>query len=431
MNNIDNLYLHYRKNPSVSTDSRNIRPGDIFFALRGENFNGNLFAADAIDKGASLAVVDEPVSQDIKKFLRVGNVLKCLQQLAIKHRNTLKTRFIGITGSNGKTTTKELIHAVLSSAHSSQATKGNLNNHIGVPMTLLSIKSDTEFAIIEMGANHEGEIAQLCKMAKPQYGLITNIGKAHLEGFGSIEGVIRAKSELYDFLRKNNGLAFLNKDNPILAGQAKGMNSFTYGTGEDVDIHVELQSQKPFLQLRWKQPEAWLMVDTQLYGTYNIENTAAAIAVGQYFNISPNDIVNTISRYIPENNRSQVMKTIRNNTLILDAYNANPTSMELALRNFSALTFQRKYVIIGDMYEVGITSQEEHQALLDLIKDLDFKHVMLVGKLLFSMDVPAGWLKFNDVEDAKKWIRFNKITNHTILIKGSRKVGLEKITEML
>lgn len=431
MASIKSLYRHFLNHPNVSTDSRNIKPGSIFFALKGESFNGNQFASQAIESGASLAVVGEMHSKADKKIILVQDVLECLQNLASLHRDHLKAGIIAITGSNGKTTTKELICRVMASSFLTKATEGNLNNHIGVPLTLLSLDQKTEFAIIEMGANHTGEIARLCQIARPDHGLITNVGKAHLEGFGSLEGVIRAKSEMYEFLRKNKGTVFLHRDNTILVEQARGMAQYTYGTSEGADCQGRLDQKDPFLVVGWKHDGSWKSFPTRLYGQYNLENILAAVAVGSYFKVPPHQIMQAISSYEPANNRSQVIRTKKGNTLLLDAYNANPASMEPAIRNFWQLPGTEKTIILGDMLELGGAGPGEHQSILQLLKELGFLNVCLVGEIFSSRVFASEWKSFPDAVTLKEWLQKNEIRGHAILIKGSRKIKLESLVEVL
>ncbi len=423
----EKIYRHFLQNPVISTDTRKISEGGIYFALKGENFNGNRFAMEALSKGASLVVVDEKQDSGDERIIIVENVLECLQDIACLHRKELKARFIGITGSNGKTTTKELIQRVLNSGFSSRATEGNLNNHIGVPLTILSLDREVEFAVIEMGANHPGEIKRLCEIARPDFGLITNIGKAHLEGFGSFEGVVRAKSELYDFLRENDGTAFLNSDNALLNTQSAGINSYTYGTTAPAMCRGNIAEVSPFLTIAVScQGHDPMNIRTQLPGTYNFENVMAAIAIGTYFGVDHQGILEAIANYIPSNNRSQLVKTAKGNTLILDAYNANPSSMAAAISNIEGMEGTDKVLILGDMLELGSESSREHQALVDLLRAKNFFKVFLVGDIFSSIDVPDNWKKFRMTEDLNRWLEHNPLKSCTILIKGSRKIGLEK-----
>ncbi|MDX9906313.1 MAG: UDP-N-acetylmuramoyl-tripeptide--D-alanyl-D-alanine ligase, partial [Bacteroidales bacterium] len=348
MKSAEEIYALFQKYPGISTDSRDIRPGNLFFAIRGANFDGNRFANDALNIGAAYAIVDDPASVSNDRSILVEDVLGTLQEIARIHRSGIKAKVIGITGSNGKTTTKELIARVLSAGFNTLSTKGNLNNHIGVPLTILSITPDTEFAIVEMGANHPGEIAALCQIVRPDYGIITNIGKAHLEGFGSFEGVIRAKSELYDFLRNTGGIALVNQDDPLLMKLSAGLQTINYGSGKDARCNGQIIKQTPFLSLEWSAGNKSGTTVTKLTGAYNFGNILAAICTGVTFGIEPQSIDDAVSAYVPDNNRSQWLKT-RFNTLILDAYNANPSSMSAALMNFDTLEGKSKAAILGDM----------------------------------------------------------------------------------
>jgi UDP-N-acetylmuramoyl-tripeptide--D-alanyl-D-alanine ligase len=419
---IQELYQLFQTNPIIDTDSRTIRNKSIFFALKGENFNANLFAEDALKKGASFAVVNEDLYPSNPNIILVDDVLETLQKLANYHRNQLNVPIISLTGSNGKTTTKELINAVLSTKFKTAATKGNLNNHIGVPLTLLSITKDTEIAIIEMGANHRKEIAFLCSIAEPNYGYITNFGKAHLEGFGGVEGVIKGKSELYEFLRKTNGLAFINFDDDIQFEKSLGIKTVSFDVNSDF---IELIEANPFVRIRFNNIET----KSQLVGNYNINNIAAAITIGLFFKVPENDIKIAIENYIPANNRSQLMK-IGTNTIFMDAYNANPSSMKVALENFSQVEGNSKIIILGDMFELGNDSLKEHQAIADLIAELNFKQVYLVGTH-FSTVKTKNAFQYKDFEQFKNTFNSSNFQNATILIKGSRGMALERVLELL
>lgn len=427
---IDKLYKAYLKHPQITTDSRMIPKGSIFFALKGENFNGNKFAMEALEKGAAIAVVDEWDSGVNDCILQVGNVLETLQELAKHHRKKLGLKVIGITGTNGKTTTKELIQSVLKKEYNSLATFGNLNNHIGVPLTLLSLKREHDIAVVEMGANHVGEIATLCNIALPDYGIITNIGKAHLEGFGSIEGVIQAKTELYSFIRKTGGKIFINADNDLLIEHADGIESLSYGENEESDCRGELLSSFPFLELNCILEGISVPVDSKLTGRYNFENILAAVCIGNYFHVSHSDIQEAIALYQPTNNRSQIIQT-KSNTLILDAYNANPSSMKAAIENFASGNFENKSLILGDMAELGNDSQEEHIAVLELLRSKDLNNVILLGSEYAMANKSFKFVTAKDKEQLKELIRKKQFQNSTILIKGSRRMQLEEITHLL
>ncbi len=430
------LYDLFLKHPIISTDSRNCPAGSIFFALKGENFNANAFASAAIEQGSSYAVIDQAEYALDSRYIVVENVLESLQQLARFHRQSLGTTIIGITGTNGKTTTKELIASVLKEKFNILYTEGNYNNHIGVPLTLLKLKAEHQLAIIEMGANHLGEIDFLCKIALPNYGIITNVGKAHLEGFGSFEGVMKTKAELYDFIVESGKAAFINYDNQFLQEMANksGLkedqriyfseqeleNSAVYGAVEDLD---------PFLRVGFStkgQIEA--SVQTKLIGAYNRENILAAIAIGNFFEMSNADIIKGLESYEPKNNRSQMTIT-SNNRLIVDAYNANPTSMHAAIRNFSAIRSDHKMLILGDMLELGESSEAEHNSIVLLLKELGFEKVILVGKIFHHSK--HEFISFEKQEEVTEFLKNNSIKNQLILIKGSRGIRLEKLIDFL
>jgi len=421
--NIDNIYPLFLKHPVVTTDSRNCPEGSLFFALKGDSFNGNLFAQDAIQKGCSYAFVDEKKFADGKNIFYVPDSLKMLQQLARKHRETLGIPVIGITGSNGKTTTKELIASVLQQKYRVLYTQGNLNNHIGVPLTLLKLTKEDELAVIEMGANHQGEIKELVNIALPDYGLITNIGKAHLEGFGSFEGVIKAKGELYDFLREHHKKVFINQDNEILNSISVGLDKITYGANDGY-IKGKILHSEPFLSIEWNRHPIY----THLIGAYNFENILAAIAIGTYFEIPDDKIVKALEAYMPQNNRSQFKETGKNK-LIIDAYNANPTSMKASLSNFLQMSFPTKMVILGDMKELGEQSEEEHQAIADLLSGSSLENVFLIGSCFKQTN--SSFHTYNDVDEFLQWLRQHPIQDAMILIKGSNSMRLMKVVDFL
>lgn len=424
---LEEIYQIFLDHPIVTTDSRRIEPDSIFFALKGENFNGNLFALASLGLGAAYAVVDEAEFAVNEKTLLVDNVLKTLQDLARLHRQKLGTPILAITGSNGKTTTKELIAAVLSKKFRLISTRGNLNNHIGVPLTLLSLQSDTEFGVIEMGANHPGEIAELCSIALPDYGIITNVGSAHLEGFGSFEGVVRTKTELYRFLERNNGTLFVNNANTILSGLTGKAKKIGYTTIPALEgLEGELVSADPLLVLKILFPKGWLYIKTNLAGGYNLENALAAAAIGQYLGIDPTVIAKAIEGYLPENNRSQMVLTGRNR-LLMDAYNANPTSTKAALESFNALAAQRKGVILGDMLELGSVSQEEHQKIVDHLSTMALDLIYLVGPQYSGCKLPGHFRVFNNTEALSSFLKNNHPSEFLLLIKGSRGMKLETI----
>ena len=421
--NIKKLHNLFLQCKSVCTDTRKITQNSIFFALKGENFNGNLFAKEALKSGAKYAVVDEDKFAINENIILVKDVLTTLQELAKFHRNYLGVKIIGLTGSNGKTTTKELINTVLSSTFNTTATVGNLNNHIGVPLTLLSMSKNTEIGIVEMGANHQKEIEFLCNIAQPDYGYITNFGKAHLEGFGGVEGVIKGKSELYDNLKKNNKIIFLNNDDikqvEILNNYD---NTYTFGSNHG-DVKINFIEANPFVKLNFENTK----ISSQLIGKYNFANIAVAIAIGKYFNVSNKGIKTAIENYLPNNNRSQIIQK-RSNKIILDAYNANPTSMKAALENFSNLKGENKIAILGDMLELGKESFKEHQAILDLATSLNFYKLYLVGENFSKTNYKE---KHQSFELLYQELKKSKIKNATILIKGSRGMALERCLDLL
>lgn len=425
---IEQLYTLYLQHPVVTTDTRNCPAGSIFFALKGERFNGNLFARQAIEAGCAYAVIDEDINDEDARFIRVEDVLTCLQELAAFHRRQLRIPVIGITGTNGKTTTKELTRCVLSSRFNTLATEGNLNNHIGVPLTLLKITAEHEMAIIEMGANHPGEIEFLCRIARPDYGLITNIGKAHLEGFGSLEGVIKTKSELYDSLRTNNGKVFLHAENEYLPAQAHGLDTILYGTTPGLFVTGKMTACSPFVSFELVTDQSSETIDTQLIGSYNLPNLLAAAAVGRYFGIPATDIKTALQAYQPANKRSQLMHT-HQNTLILDAYNANPSSMMAALVNFQDMEVKNKTLILGDMRELGAESQKEHQRIIAFLTQMNLDLILLVGKEFNTLTHP--FLGFSNTAELKAWLAEHPLRDRFILIKGSRGIALETCIDLL
>jgi len=429
-NQIPDIYPIFLAHPFVSTDSRQVKPGSIFFALRGECFNGNEFAGKALDSGAAYAVVDESAYMVNDSCILVDDVLSTLQELSRHHRDQFDIPLIAITGTNGKTTTKELIHGVLSKKYRTIATRGNLNNHIGVPLTLLNLTAETEIAIIEMGANHPGEIEFLCNIALPTYGLITNIGKAHLEGFGSFEGVIKTKMELYNHLLEHGGTVFINNEDELLTGRSAGLNTIAYGR-PPADVVSTNVSADPFVAMDLQLCSGDnLRIESKLYGRYNSANILAAACIGHHFGITPDDIKSAIEEYKPGNNRSQVSPTARN-LLILDAYNANPDSMKAAIEAFEASAYPEKVVILGDMLELGADSDQEHQIILDWINLLPFRQVFLVGPVFTRLNTKRENICFQDSLLAKLWLEHHKIENATILIKGSRGIRLEILVEAL
>lgn len=416
----------------ITTDTRKIEKGSIFFALKGENFDANTFVAQAIEQGCRYAITDHKAYANGKDILLVPQVLEALQELAQYHRKALKIPVIGITGSNGKTTNKELIHAVLSEKYRVYATKGNLNNHIGVPLTLLSITPEHEMAIVEMGANHQGEIAFLSNLADPDYGVITNIGKAHLEGFGGIEGIKKGKSELYKYLKPKGGLVFINGNDPVLMELAEGMKVYIYGENEPCDVHGQLRSDSEYVAFVWNVKDKAVagrpLVKTHMFGHYNFINMLCAVAIGNYFGVAEENINKALAAYSPEMNRSQVVKTERN-TLILDAYNANPSSMALAITNFAKQHFQKKLMILGDMLELGNYAAEEHLNILEKATALKFEQVWLVGPLFSGFESQYPHYRFfKDTDEVITYVDQHPVNATTILVKGSRGMKLEGVS---
>lgn len=426
--NIKSLYELYKKHPLITTDSRNCPDSSIFIALKGESFNGNLYAQQAIDKGCAYAIVDEVEYADGINILLVDDCLETLQQLANYHRRQLSIPFIGITGTNGKTTTKELTSAVLGKKYNVLFTQGNLNNHIGVPLTLLKINETHDIAVIEMGANHPGEIKALAEIAEPDFGLITNVGKAHLEGFGSFEGVIRTKGELYDFLRLKGGKAFIHHENEYLRQISDGLDTISYGEANGLYIQGKMTGCSPYLALEWSHSGNKHQVTTQLIGGYNLMNALAAAAIGTYFGVSEGQISEALSEYQPQNNRSQLKQTERNQ-LVIDAYNANPSSMQAAVVNFGQMEVESKVLILGDMFELGETSAEEHQKVVDLIGQYPFDLVLLCGENFSTSS--HSYKSFLATTDLLHYIQEYPISESTILIKGSRGMKLEQTIEFL
>ena len=422
---IEELYQLFEKSPAVSTDTRKIIPNSIFFALKGANFNGNLFAFDALGKGASFAVVDEEPKIQDDRLIVVNDVLKCLQELATYHRQKLNIPVLAITGTNGKTTTKELTAAVLSKKYNLCFTQGNLNNHIGVPLTLLKMDTKTEMAVVEMGANHPGEIDQLCRIALPDFGLITNVGKAHLEGFGSYEGVIQTKTELYRFLKTKNGKCFVNADDPVLCEHAKMLEHITYGQAETSDLRGELIDSGFFVVGKALFPKGWLYLKSKLIGNYNLNNILAAACIGKYFGIDPLKIQKAIEEYTPSNNRSQLIETA-SNKIIMDAYNANPSSMMVALQNFISIAHSQKTIILGDMLELGTESESEHQKIADFVSE-KFDEIFLVGKNFRKVEIGVKAKKFDNAELLTDYLIKQPLKSKLILVKGSRGISLEKV----
>ena len=423
---LKNLYALYQKTLFIQTDTRKLKVGDLFFALKGENFNGNLFAKQALEKGASAVILDEKPEFEDSRIILVEDVLITLQLLAKLHRQQFNIPFLAITGSNGKTTTKELIHAVLSSHFITSTTEGNLNNHIGIPLTLLKIPTDTEIAIIEMGANHQKEIDGYCTYVLPTHGIINNVGKAHLEGFGGIEGVKKGKGELYDFIRQNNGTIFINTDYDYLLEMSNGITKrITYGKN-DAEIRGKIIDSEPFLKVEIINIPEIGFIQTQLVGDYNFQNLLAAVAAGKHFGVPAEKIKTAIENYTPSNSRSQLFQK-GTNQIILDAYNANPSSMKLAIENFARFHAETKILMLGAMAELGKESLEEHKQIIELIQSYKWAHVVLVGGDFLKIN--HFYLSFSTSEEAKQWFKNQNFEKTFLLIKGSRSIKMEKIIE--
>lgn len=425
---IKDLYSIYQSFPNIQTDTRQLKPGELFFALKGDTFDGNLFASQAIELGAPYAIIDEPTLPRHQQYLHVRNVLGTLQELAHYHRRQLAIPFIAITGSNGKTTTKELVAAVLAKQYNVGATVGNLNNHIGVPLTLLRLRADAEIAIVEMGANHQSEIASYCQIAEPTHGLITNVGKAHIEGFGGLSGVRKGKGELFDFLKERDGIVFLNKELDYLDDMSLGIRRrITYGR-VDADFIGQPLSSEPCLHVAIMNRGKEVLIKTNLFGVYNFSNVMAAVAVGLHFGVAIDAIKEAIEAYLPDNSRSQIL-TCGSNTVILDAYNANPTSMQAAIRHFAASQFAHKQLWIGGMKEMGDAERSEHEAIVELIQQFDWDKVILVGHEFECAH--EGFLWFRDSASAAQYVIKNQPYNAAILIKGSRGSRMETMLKAL
>ncbi|MGB8705852.1 MAG: UDP-N-acetylmuramoyl-tripeptide--D-alanyl-D-alanine ligase [Gillisia sp.] len=423
---IEKLHQLFLESAGVTTDSRNILDGGIFFALKGDNFNGNAFASKALEKGAKYAVIDEKEYAENEDCILVKDSLKALQKLANFHKHYLNIPILAITGSNGKTTSKELISAVLSQKFTTVATKGNLNNHIGVPLTLLSMNETTEMGVVEMGANHHGEIKKLCKIAHPDYGYITNFGKAHLEGFGSVEGVIKAKSELYNFLKKNNKLLFLNADDPIQQKNLRYSPHFSFGKDKEADVQISYRE----ISLLAEISEGETIYKSQLMGSYNAINMAAAVCIGKYFRIQDSKIQEAIQSYSPKNNRSQLLQ-LEDMSLLMDAYNANPTSMRAALENFSSYPHEKKIAILGDMFELGSNSAQEHQDIITLLENSSIEKAFVTGSNFNKVILSNPKIeKFEKFEDLQQVLSETDLKGAFILIKGSRKMALERLIDL-
>lgn len=428
---IKELYGIFLKYPKISTDSRRIEKDTLFFALKGENFNGNKYASTALEYGAAYSVIDEAEYKTGDRYILVDNVLSALQELARYHRQKLGLPIIAITGTNGKTTTKELVTAVLSMKFRVDYTQGNLNNHIGVPLTLLSMNSSTQIGVVEMGANHPGEIAALCEIALPDFGLITNVGKAHLEGFGSFEGVKRTKAELYHFIQQRKGKVFLNTANDHLREMAGVVETIGYKTRNEGDgIEGELLQSSPTMVFQVKFPKGWLYIKSHLAGGYNLENALAAVCIGNYFGVTPLEIAQAIETYKPSNNRSQFINTAHNQ-VIMDAYNANPSSMDAALENFKTFDTPLKGVILGDMLELGEASHEEHQKIVDKLVTMNLGLVLLVGTEFSRCRVPSDFHLFADNILLINYLNNISPKGFLFLVKGSRGMKLENVIDML
>ena len=424
---IEKLHRLFLKFNRVSTDTRSIAHGALFFALKGENFNGNDFAKKALDFGASYCVIDEQQSQSNGRFILVPNVLKTLQELANFHRKYLNIPIIAITGSNGKTTTKELINSVLGQRYKIHATQGNYNNHIGVPLTLLQMDASVDIGIVEMGANHIGEIAKLCQISVPNYGYITNFGKAHLEGFGSAAGVVKGKCELYDYLKSNDGLVFINGDDKKQVQQIGSYKiAYVFSEKNSSNVQVSMTSETPFICF---ESQGWTM-ESQLVGIYNFSNAAAAITMGCFFEVSLENIKKGIESYTPNNNRSQIIQK-GSNTIILDAYNANPSSMEVALDNFNSMKSPFKIVILGDMFELGVHSKSEHQAVIDEVNSLNFSSAYFIGSHFFELAADSSKASFfKTTKSFRNQLQSLVFKDALILIKGSRSMALETLLDL-
>ena len=426
--NISKIYALFNQHSSVSIDTRSLKPKDIFFAIKGPNFDGNNFALDAIKKGASYVISDNStISKKSDKIIYVDNSIKALQKLANYHRRKLNTKIIAITGSNGKTTSKELILNVLKSKYKTTATKGNLNNHLGVPLSLLEINENTDFGIIEMGANHINEISQLCKIAEPNFGYITNFGNAHLEGFGSIEGVIKGKSELYNYLINNKSLIFNNSENikqNSLINNYK--NTYSFGINSESNCIINKSDSENSLNVSYQNK----IIKSTIYGDYNFENICIAIAIGEYFEVDFKNIKQGIESYLPDNNRSQI-SVKNNNTIILDAYNANPTSMSLALKAFKKTNYKNKMIIVGDMFELGKDSNHYHQEIINRLEKINDCIIYIVGEYFCKTKHSDRIESFSTTKKLINNLSKTNISNYSILIKGSRGMQLEKIIEFI
>ena len=425
--NIELIYQNYKTCNAVNTDTRKLQKGDMYFALKGDNFDGNAFVKQAFEAGAKYCVVDDENAVINKQCLLVNDSLTALQQLATHHRKAIGIPIIALTGSNGKTTTKELIYSVLATTYKVSATKGNLNNHIGVPLTLLSFSEDLDFGIVEMGANHLKEIEFLSEIAQPDYGLITNFGKAHLEGFGSIEGVIKGKSELYNYLKSNSKTIFINTDNPKQIEQVGNyFKTVTFGSKQNNDCSIMYKKANPYATLTYNSTT----ITSQLIGAYNNDNIAVAVTIGKYFKVSDEVIKTGIENYKPENNRSEIIQK-GNTKIILDAYNANPTSMTAALENLKQLDAASTFLFLGDMFELGESAKEEHQAITNMAESYFENNIFLIGENFYQSEVNNSTLKFNSFEDLADKLKALDLSDATVLVKGSRGMKLERIIEII
>ena len=420
--NIEEIYKIYQQHPFVQTDSRKLQNDEIFFALKGPNFNGNDFAKKALELGAAYVVADEDIDAEDNRIIKVDDVLQTLQQLAKYHREQFDIPFIAITGSNGKTTTKELIHEVLSTTYKTYTTKGNLNNHIGIPLTILKIKPDAEMAVIEMGANHLNEIAGYCAYAKPLYGLITNIGKAHLEGFGGVENVKKGKGELFDYLKTHNGTAFVNTDDNSVFDLGKEVKNAIYYGSNSENIKGKIVKNNPFIEVEIGGQSSF-NIKTNLVGAYNLPNILAATCIGKYFKVDDENIKKAIENYHPSNSRSQLIQK-DSNTIILDAYNANPGSMKAAIENFANMEGNKKILLLGSMMELGADSEKEHAAIISLINKYQWYAVVLVGENF--REIINNYINLENSTEARDWLKKTDPKNSLILIKGSRSMQMER-----
>jgi UDP-N-acetylmuramoyl-tripeptide--D-alanyl-D-alanine ligase len=435
MSTTQQIYQHYLQHPVISTDTRKIAPGSLFFALKGDKFDANTFAQQAIEQGAAYAIIDNPTYQLGEQYILVDDVLTALQDVARYHRQQLSIPVIGLTGSNGKTTTKELINAVLFQRFNTLATQGNLNNHIGVPLTILSINNTHQMAVIEMGANHQKEIELLCSIAQPSHGLITNVGRAHLEGFGGVEGVKKGKGELYDYLQQLQGVAFINSNDPVLTEMQAARtltNKVFYGNTDNALISAKLIANAPYLSFRWTNNTSGEShnVTSQLTGEYNLDNILVAICIGTYFKLSADEINAGITGYQPKNNRSQLMQTATN-TLVCDYYNANPSSMAVAIDNISKLEAARKVLILGDMFELGDDSPAEHLGVIQKAMQADVADRIFIGEVFYQQKGNNKATFYRTADEAMVSITDQPIKNSTILIKGSRGMALERLVNLL